>query len=412
MATLTERKLQSLKPRGSVYRVADGLGLCVEVHPSGAMYWRFRYRHAGKARMLSLGTFRTTSGQAGPMGLALARRALADARLQLAEGIDPVSDRRIARATQREDAANTFESFAREWLARLDLAPATMSKKRWLLEDLAFPWIGSRPIAEVSPPELLSLLRRVEGRGKLETAQRLRQTLGEVFRYGVACGYCESDPTRDLRGAIATPKVRHRASLTEPAQVSELMRAIHGHQGTMQVSAALRMLPLVFVRPGELRTAEWAEFDLAAAVWRIPAEKTKMRTPHLVPLPAQAVTILQDLQPLTGAGRYVFPSTRSRLRPMSENTINAALRGLGFSKDQMTAHGFRAMARTMLAEQGWLPEVIERQLAHKASGPLGAAYDRAQYLTERRRMLQAWADYLDSLRAGRGKVVGLRQSAA
>jgi integrase len=280
---------------------------------------------------------------------------------------------------------------------------------RTRVEADLLPWLGNRPIADIKAPELLATLRRVEARGSLIVAKRLRQVAGQVFRYAVATGRAERDPSGDLRGALKSPGAeRHHAAFTNPADVAELLRTIDGYSGSPITRAALQLSPLLFVRPGELRAAEWPEFDLHAAEWRIPAHKMKMRLPHIVPLSKQAVAILRDLQPLTGgaiagkadAPRFVFPGARTRMRPMSNNTVNASLRRIGYTGEQMTAHGFRATARTLLAELGWLPDAIERQLAHKASGPLGAAYDRAQFLNERRKMMQAWADYLDSLRNG------------
>jgi len=279
------------------------------------------------------------------------------------------------------------------------------------------PWLGMRPINEIKGPELLAVLRRVEARGSLIVAKRLRQIAGQIFRYAVATGRAERDPSGDLRGALKSPGAeRHHAALTAPADVAELMRAIDGYAGHFPTRCALQLSPLLFVRPGELRHAEWGEIDLGAGQWRIPAAKMKMKNAHIVPLSTQAVGILRELYPLTGAGipgkpnapRYVFPGARSHARPMSGNTVNAALRRIGYTGEQMTAHGFRATARTLLAELGWMPDAIERQLAHKASGPLGAAYDRAQFLDERRRMMQAWGDYLDAMRTG-AKVIPFKR---
>lgn len=396
---LTDAKLRALKPKTKLYRVADGGGLCIEVKPTGARLWRWRYRFNGTANMLGLGSYPERSLQD-------ARADALQLRAVLQAGTDPAEQRRTARV----DAVSTasFEAVACEYLAKRcpNLAPATAEKLTTGLQRDVFPWLGARPIADIEPRELLAVVQRVEGRGAIETAHRIKQAIGRVFRYAVATGRAVRDPTADLRGALAPVKVTHRAAIIEPAGLADLLRALHGYSGGFVVASALRLAPLVFVRPGELRRAEWAEFDLDAAEWRIPASKMKMRADHMVPLSSQAVAILRELQPLTAhRSRYVFPSLRSAQRPMSENTVNAALRRLGFTKDQMTGHGFRATASSLLNEQGWSPDVIERQLAHAERNKVRAAYNRAEHLPERRRMMQAWADYLDALREGRGKVV-------
>lgn len=398
---LTVPKLRALKPKAKLYRVTDELGLAVEVQPNGSRYWRFRYRFAGKQKMMSLGTFPNTS-------LAEARAKRDDARKLLDNGTDPSAQRQLDKLTARMAEVTAFEPVAREWLAgRGKLAKATREKLEWMLGTHAYPYLGKRPIGEIAAPELLAVLRRVESRGKLETAQRLKQTCGQVFRYAVATGRAERDPSADLRGALQTTKTRHHASITDPAKVGELMRAIDGFQGQFVTACALKLAPLVFVRPGELRRAEWAEIDLDAAIWRIPAEKMKMREPHLVPLSEQAVAILRELEPVTGSGGYVFPGIRSTRKPMSENTINAALRRLGYGSDEMTGHGFRSMASTLLHEQGWPSNIIERQLSHGERDKVKAAYNYATHMPERQKMMQQWADYLDTLTAGRN-VVPLR----
>lgn len=397
---LTDIKLRSLKPRSTVYRVADSAGLAIEVRSNGGRYWRFRYRHAGKSKMLSFGAYPEVT-------LAEARRLRDEARKTLREGTDPSVRRQADKARARAAASDTFEAVAREWLGRQDVAAKTAAKNRWLIESHTFPALGRRPIAEITPGELLAVLRKIEARGTLETAQRVKQKCGQVFRFAILEGKAEIDPTGSLRGALKQARARHHATVTEPKAIGELLRAIDGFTGQPATLAALRLAPLVFVRPGELRQAEWLEFDLDAAEWRIPGWRMKMRAAHLVPLSTQAVAILRDLHPLTGRGRYVFPSVRTAERPMSENTVNAALRRLGYSKDEMTGHGFRAMASSRLNEMGWKPDAIERQLAHAESNKVREAYAHAaQYLDERRRMMQAWADYLDSLKAG-GKVVAL-----
>jgi integrase len=401
---LTVAKIKALAPKAALYRVSDEKGLCLEVHPNGGRYWRYRYRHAGKQKMISLGTFPEVS-------LAEARSKRGETRKLVANGIDPSAKRQQDKLIAQMASETAFEPVAREWLAgRGELAPATLEKVRWMLESHAFPWVGKRPIAELTAPEMLAMLRRIESKGKIETAQRVKQVCGQVFRYAVATGRAERDPTADLRGALKTKKTQHHASITDPAKVGELMRAIDGFSGSHGVACALKLAPLVFVRPGELRQAEWSEIDLDSAIWRIPAEKMKMRETHIVPLSTQAVAILRDLKPLTGAGRYVFPSIRDTKRPMSENTVTAALRRLGYAGDEMTGHGFRSMASTLLHEQGRPSHLIERQLAHAERNQVKAAYNYAEYMDDRREMMQAWADYLDGLRKG-GQVIPIKSKA-
>lgn len=386
---LTETKIRALKPRSAPYRVADAKGLCVEVRPTGAKLWRVRYRYSGTARMLGLGEWPAVS-------LADAHERRDEARKLLAQGIDPSAARK---AIKQVDAL-TFEVIAREWLGRREVSEATLSKDRWLLEDFALPALGSKPVAEITAAEVLALLQELEGRALLETAGRLRAKLSAIFRYAVATLRAQHDPVGALRGAIKSAKVKHHAAITDPRKLGDLLRALHGYGGGFVVASALKLTPLVFTRPGELRHAEWQEIDLDKAEWRIPAGKMKMRAEHIVPLSTQAVAILRDLHALTGRGRYAFPSPRSLERPMSENAITAALRSLGYDGDTMTAHGFRSTASTLLHEQGWPSDVIERQLAHKEANAVKDAYNRAQHLPERRKMMQAWADYLDGLRQG------------
>lgn len=396
MRRLTDQKLRSLKARDKLYRVADADGLCIEVHPSGAKYWRFRYRFAGKAKMQSLGVYPEVT-------LAEAREALQGARKAVRGGEDPVQQRQRDEQARRIAGANTFEAVAREWLQQQEkrLAATTYEKAEWMLTEFVFPWMGARPMLEIDAPDVLALLRRIEQRGKLETAQRVKQRCSQVFRYAVATGRAKRDPCPDLRGALITPKTEHHASITDPNELGHLLRDLDSYQGNLVTAAALRLAPLVFVRPGELRHAEWAEFDLDEAQWRIPGMKMKMGETHLVPLSTQAVAILRELQPLTGKGCYVFPGVRSNARPMSENTVLAALRRMGYSNEQMTGHGFRSTASTRLHEMGWNSLVIERQLAHAERNKVKAAYNYAEYLPERRRMMQAWADYLDGLKSSR-----------
>ena len=379
----------------------DSGGLYLLIAPHGSKLWRLAYRFGGKQKTLAIGAYPTVT-------LKAARDKREEAKRLLANGIDPSTQRRLDK--QIKSTGNTFKAVAEEVLAKQEKekrADATLTKKRWLL-DFAYPALGDRPIAEITALEVLSVLRQVEARGRYETARRLRSTCGMVFRYAVATGRAERDPSADLRGALTSPKVSHRAAIVDPVGIGALLRAIDGYDGLSVTKAALRLAPLVFVRPGELRHAEWAEFDLAAAEWRIPAAKMKMRRAHRVPLSRQALEILRDLQPITGGGRFLFPSVRSIVRPMSENTLNAALRRLGYGTDEMTAHGFRAMASTRLNEMsGWNPDAIERQLAHQEQDQVRRAYVHlAEYWPERVKMMQAWADYLDELRE-RGKVLPL-----
>lgn len=396
---LTPSAVSNAKPQAKPYRMPDGRGLFLLVQPSGAKWWRLKYRRpdTGTENTLSLGTYPDVS-------LRMARDRRDDARKRVADGIDPGAVRQQEKAARIEvvtAAADTFEALAREWLARQDGAEVTLRKSRWILETFLFPEIGALPIAEVTAPVLLAALRKIEETGKLETAKRAKIKAGQVFRWAMIEGKVETDPTGSLRGALKAPHNRHHATITEPVRIGELLRAIDGFTGQPVTLAALKLAPLVFVRPGELRHAEWAEFDLDGAVWRIPGERMKMKAAHIVPLSTPAVAILRNLYPLTGSGRYLFPSLRSALRPMSENTVNAALRRLGYGTDDMTGHGFRSMAASRLNEMGWNPDAIERQLAHAESNKVRAAYTHgAQYLDERTRMMQAWADYLDGLRAG------------
>jgi integrase len=330
------------------------------------------------------------------VSLKQARTKRDDARRDLADGKDP----QVARQTRKMANAHTFAVIAAEWLElqRRRFAPATMAKAEWTFDELLNPHIGSRPITQLSAPELLAVFRRLEARGKFETAHRAKQRCGQVFRYAIATGRAVRDPTADLRGALAPVVVRNHPAVTEPQKIGELLRAIHAYQGHPATEAALKLAPLLFVRPGELRRAAWEEFDFDESEWRIPAARMKMRALHVVPLATQAVQILRDLGPVTGRSSYVFPSPMSRDRPMSENCVTAALRRMGYTGDEMTWHGFRTIASTSLNEQGWHPDLIELQLAHTERNAVRSAYNRSQRLAERRPMMQAWADYLDQLR--------------
>ncbi len=398
---LSDAKIRRVKVKEKPQKLFDAQGLYVLVTPTGGRWWRLKYRAGGKEKLLALGVYPEVS-------LKEARERREEARKQLAAGVDPGELRKAAKtAIQRGDGS--FEAVAREWFERYsrNWAPEHVVTVIRRLERNAFPWLGKRPIREITAPELLAVLRRVEARGALEVAHRIKQIAGQVFRYAVATGRAQRDVSADLRGALPASPEKHHAALTKPTDVAGLMRAISGYQGSFTVRCALRLTALTFVRPGELRKAEWAEFDLDEGVWRIPAVRMKMRTEHLVPLSQQAVEVLRELHPLTGAGRYVFPSARSASRPMSENAIVAALRRMGYERGQMTAHGFRTMASTLLNEQGWSADAIERQLAHAERDEVRGAYNRAEYLTERRKMMQSWADYLDRLMTS-GLVPSLR----
>ncbi|MGH8578103.1 MAG: tyrosine-type recombinase/integrase [Gammaproteobacteria bacterium] len=397
---LTDRAIRSAKPQEKPIKLFDGGGLYLLLNPNGSRWWRLRYRVAGKAKGLSLGTFPAVS-------LKQARVRRDEARKQLAAGIDPSA----ARKAQKAAAADSFEAVAREWHCKRapGWAPGHADRILAALRKDVFPWLGTRGVREIQAPELLAVLRRIEARGAIDTAHRVLQNCGQVFRFAVATGRAARDPAADLRGALVTVRGSHFASITEPKAIGALLRAIDGYQGTFPVRCALRLAPLTFVRPGELRAAEWPEFDLDAAEWRIPAERMKMRAIHIVPLSAQAVGILRELHPLTGTGHYVFPSVRTPTRPMSENTVNAALRRLGYAKDEMTGHGFRSMASTLLNEQGWHRDAIERQLAHGERDAVRAAYNYAEHLPERRDMMQSWANCLDGLKSG-AEVIPIRRA--
>jgi integrase len=393
---LTDLQVSKAKPRDKNFKLADGGGLYLLVTTTGGKLWRFDYRYAGKRKTLALGSYPEIS-------LAEARTKRDAARKQVAAGVDPGNIKRAQKAALVGAGAESFEVVAREWHGKFSNtwsdSHARTTLRRMTLD--VFPIIGGRPIAEIKAPELLAMLRRIESRGALETAHRVRTICGQVFRYAVATGRAERDPAADLKGALPPYKKGHHAAITDPGKVKELLKAIDGYQGSFVVKSALQLAPLVFVRPGELRQAEWSEIDFDTAQWNIPAERMKMKEAHLVPLSSQAVAILQELKLLTGRSKYVFPSSRSNARPMSNNAINAALRRMGFEKDEMTGHGFRAMARTILDEVLQVrPDFIEHQLAHAVRDPNGRAYNRTAHLAERGKMMQTWADYLDGLKAG------------
>lgn len=402
---LTDTAIRNAKPQNKQYKLTDERGMYLLVNNAGK-YFRFDYRFAGKRKTLALGVYPDVK-------LVEAREKRDEAKKMIANGIDPAQARKVKKSIQIEQSGNSFEAVAREWHGKYSSNWADSHAKKIIrrFELYIFPWVGSRPIAVITPPELLAVLRRIESQGILETSHRAQQNCGQVFRYAIATGRAERDPSADLRGALTPAKHERMSTITEPKKIGELLRAIDGYEGTPMAKCALKLAPLVFVRPGELRHAEWSEINLDSAEWRIPAEKMKMKDPHIVPLSSQAVEILCKILPITGKGRYVFPSVRTNTRPMSENTVLAALRRLGYAKEEMTGHGFRAMASTTLHEQGWPTDVIERQLAHTERNSIKAAYNHAQHLPERRKMMQAWADYLDSLKTD-GKMVSIFQGAA
>lgn len=393
---LTAMAVSKARPRDKPYKLADMSGLYLLVTPQGGRYWRLNYRHGGKHKTVALGVFPDVS-------LADARGQRDAARKLLAAGEDPIARKRRDELEASLSSAATFKAVAEEWFAKVEKegrAPVTLAKIKWLL-SFAYPLIGERAIADISAQELLAVLRSVEGRGRYESALRLRSVCGRVFRYAIATGRAKHDLSAALRDALITPKVKHRAAITNPIEVGALMRSIDGFNGHDATLAALRLAPHLFVRPGELRHAEWAELDLEGGVWTIPSGKMKMRCPHRVPLSTQALSILAELREVTGSGKYLFPSFYTLRRPMSENTLNLALRRLGYSGSEMTAHGFRAMASTLLNETGkWHPDAIERQLAHVEGNAVRRAYARGEHWDERLRMMQDWSDYLDQLRAG------------
>jgi len=392
---LTDMKVQKAKPQDKPVTLFDGGGLFLMVTPSGGKLWRFKYRYDGKQKLLALGAYPEVS-------LADARHKREDARKLLASKNDPGAVRK-AQNQANTQKSETFETIAREWFQKFSQRWKETHSSRIIrsLERDVFPWIGTQPIAEIKAPELLAVLRRVETSGTLDTVHRIRTICGQIFRYAVASGRAERDPSGDLKGAIPPPQEGHMAAITEPAKVGELLRAIDGYQGSVAVQCALKLAPLVFVRPGELRNMEWVEIDFENAQWNIPAEKMKMKEPHIVPLPTQALALLTAIKSLTSASHYVFPSGRSFDRPMSNNAILAALRRMGYTKDEMSGHGFRAMARTILDEVLQVrTDYIEAQLAHRVRDPLGRSYNRTQHLNERRKMMQTWADYLDGLKVG------------
>jgi len=406
---LTDIAIRNAKPGAKPTKLADGGGMFLLVTPAGGKLWRLKYRIDGREKTLAIGSY-------PEIGLGEARRRREEARELIALGKDPSREKQREKMRARAQAADTFAAICDEYCAKRrkdgakGWAPATATRSEYLL-SLVSGSIGKLPIGEIEPADVLTAIRRIEGKGKLESARRSLQLAGAVFRYAVATARLASDPTRDLRGALTAPTVTHYGAITDAKGVGELLRAIDDYDGSGVTKLALQLAPHVFVRPGELRHADWSEIDLDGAIWSIPAGRTKMRKPHLVPLSRQAVALFREIHEATGATGYVFPSVRTRTRPMSENTLNAALRRLGYSTDEMTAHGFRAMASTLLNESGkWHPDAIERALAHGDSDKVRAAYHRGAHWDERVTMAQWWSDHLDMLRNG-ADVVAIRSMA-
>ena len=390
---LTDTTIKNAKPKDKPYKLADGGGMYLLVNTKGQKWWRLDYRLNGKRKTISFGVYPDV-----PLKTARTRRTVA--REQIAAGENPSEIRKKEKAAI--DGADSFRTVADERLEKHSSkwTPKTFDSVTTRLTNYVYPWLGDEPVSKITAVDLLAALRRIEEKGALETAHKVRQYCGQVFRYAIATGRATRDVSQDLKGALTPVNTRHYASITEPRKIGELLRAIDGYKGQPVTRYALRLAPLIFLRPGELRRAAWEDIDLDDAEWRIPAEKMKMDRPHIVPLSAQALEVLKEIEPLTGNGPYLFPSIRTKQRPMSENTLNAALRGMGYSRDEMTAHGFRSMASTRLNELGWNRDAIERQLAHVEGNAVRAAYNYAEHLDERREMMQAWADYLDGLRRG------------
>jgi integrase len=407
IAPLTDTQINKAKPQDKDVKMFDGGGLYLLITPTGGKLWNLKYRFAGKEKKLSLGAYPA-------IALTDARKRREEAKKLLANGIDPGEVKKAQKAAIVAETENSFEAVAREWHTKYKVTWSAVHASTIIdrLEKEIFPWLGTRPIEEIKAPELLTCLRRMESRGALDTAHRVRNHCSNVFRYAIATGKAERDIAADLRGALPPVKGSHFAAPTDPKTVAPLLRAIDSFEGSFVVKCAMQLAPMLFVRPGELRGAEWSEIDLEAAEWIIPAERMKMKVAHLVPLCKQAVEILKALRPLTGHSKYVFPCHRSPLRNMSENAVNAGLRRLGFEKSEITGHGFRAMARTILDEVlNVRPDFIEHQLAHAVKDPNGRAYNRTAHLAERKKMMQLWADYLDGLKAG-AKVIPFKKEAA
>ena len=400
---LTDTAIRNAKPKDKQYKIADERGLYLLVLKSGK-YFRWDYRFMGTRKTMALGVYPDTS-------LADAREKRDEARKLLAKDVDPSQHKKEKKAAMKEMLANNFEAIAREWIEkqRQKWSDGYTYRTTRKLELNIFPWLGKRPIKQITTKELLTVLGKMEKRGVPYSAGRVKAIVGQVFRYAISTDRAENDPSAALKGSLTPTVTRNRATITNPKKIGGLLRSIDGYDGQIVTICALKLAPLVFVRPGELRHAEWSEIDLDNAEWKLPADKMKMKRPHIVPLSKQAIEILKEIHTVTGYGRYIFPSIRSAARPLSDNTLNAALRRMGYTKAEITAHGFRAMASTILHEQGWKSDIIERQLAHVERNSVKAAYNHAEHLPERRKMMQQWADYLDSLKVG-GMVIPLRRA--
>lgn len=402
MGKLTATQIKNAKPESKQYKLTDGNGLYLLVKKSGK-YWRYDYRFLKKRKTLALGVYPEIS-------LKVARQKHADARKLLDQEIDPAQHRKITKAIKLEEAANSFGTLAAEWLAKQTWTQGHRRTVESRLNRDILPYLSDKPVVDITAKEVLVICRRVESRGAIESAHRIKTIIGQVMRYCVSLELVDGDPTRDLKGALTPTTSKNMSAITKPEDVGGLMRSIETYEGTSITRAALKLAAFTFVRPGELRHAEWSEFDFERNVWIIPEEKMKGRIKHMVPLSRQALEVITELKPKTGAGRYVFPSPRTALRPMSENAVLSALRRMGYEKSEMTGHGFRAMASTNLYELGWKSELVEKQLAHKDPNEVRASYNHAKYLDERTEMMQAWADYLDRLKAG-GEIVNFKKRA-
>ncbi|MBF0414146.1 MAG: integrase arm-type DNA-binding domain-containing protein [Magnetococcales bacterium] len=395
---LTDTAIKQSKPKDKPFRLADGGGLYLEIATSGGRLWRLKYRFGGKEKRLAFGSYPDVS-------LKQAREKRDEAHRLLAEGIDPGEHRKAAKAVVRASEKDSFQAVALEWFSKFQStwtpghADTIMSR----LKRDVLPWMGDHLVGDITAPEVLKILRRVEERGAIETAHRIKAICGQVFAFAIATGRADRNPATDLRGALTPVTPKPMAAITDPLKIVGLLKAIDDYKGTFPVRCALQLAPITFLRPGELRMGEWQEIDFESMTWNIPGRRMKGKRDHVVPLSIQAIKILRDLQPLTGDGQYLFPSIRSNSRPMSENTVLVALRAMGFGKDEMSGHGFRSLASTRLNEMNYRPDLIEIQLAHKEKDKIRAAYNRSEYMEERRKMMQHWSDYLDQL-AGRNVV--------
>jgi integrase len=390
MGKLTAAEVKGAKFTGKACKLTDGDGLYLLVNGAGK-YWRYDFRFLKRRKTLAIGVYPDVSLQE-------ARKRLLEARIKISEGIDPCELRKITKINKLESAENSFKEIALYWFEKQTWTEGHRRTVKMRLENNVYPFIGDKPVKDITAQDVLLICRRIEARGAIETAHRVKSICSQVMRYCVACGLIPNDPCRDLTNALTPVKVKHMASITDPGQIGVLLKSIEDYKGNEVTRLALQLAPLVFVRPGELRKAEWSEFDFEQALWKIPAEKMKMKSPHIVPLSTQALESLDILKLLTGSEKYVFPSIRTKSRPMSENTVNAALRRLGYTKEELTGHGFRSMFSTRFHEMGWPSHLIEKQLAHKEGNSVKAAYNFAEYLPIRKVMMQAWADYLDDLR--------------